>query len=139
MSDAASDIASPNIAFLACAIIKIMRNKKFSVSKSPSSLLATRFQLLNSSSGFTLVELLIFLGMFAALSAAFITVLLTVTRVQVRQASVVEVGEQSQFLLQQIQYYIEKSSLIDIPQDTPTSTLKLWTGVPPWRTLELFI
>ena len=78
---------------------------------------------------FTLVELLIFLGMFAALSAAFITVLLTVTRVQVRQASVVEVGEQSQFLLQQIQYYIEKSSLIDIPQDTPTSTLKLWTGV----------
>ena len=32
-------------------------------------------------------------------------------------------------MLQQIQYYIEKSSLIDIPQDTPTSTLKLWTGV----------
>jgi len=106
-----------------------MRNKKFPASKSPSSLLDSRFQLLASSSGFTLIELLIFLGMFAALSAAFITVLLTVTRVQVRQASVVEVGEQSQFLLQQIQYYIEKSSLIDIPQDTPTSTLKLWTGV----------
>ena len=78
---------------------------------------------------FTLIELLVFLGIFAFMSAAFIAVLLTVTRVQVRQASVVEVSEQSQFLLQQIQYYIEKSSLIDIPQDTPTSTLKLWTGV----------
>lgn len=79
--------------------------------------------------GFTLVELLVFLGIFALTSAAFITVLLTVTRVQVRQSSVAEVSEQSQFLLQQIQYYIEKSSLIDVPQDTPTSTLKLWTGV----------
>ncbi len=78
---------------------------------------------------FTLVELLIFLGLFAVLSVAFISVLVTVTQVQVRQSSVVEVSEQSQFLLQQMQYYIEKSSLIDIPQDTPTSTLKLWTGI----------
>jgi len=90
--------------------------------------------------GFTLIELLIFLGIFAFTSAAFITVLLTVTRVQVRQASVAEVSEQSQFLLQQIQYYIEKSSLVNIPQDTPTSTLKLWTGVnaqdPTYITLQ---
>jgi hypothetical protein len=47
----------------------------------------------------------------------------------VRQASVVEVSEQSQFLLQQIQYYIQNSSMIDIPVNTPTSTLKLFTGV----------
>jgi type II secretory pathway component PulJ len=80
-------------------------------------------------SGFTLVELLIFLGMFAVISIAFISVLVAVTRVQVRQASAVEVGEQSQFLLQKLQYYIEGSSLVDIPQDTATSTLKLYTGV----------
>jgi type II secretory pathway pseudopilin PulG len=85
--------------------------------------------MISTRKAFTLVELLIFLGIFAFASAAFITVLLTVTRVQVRQASVADVSEQSQFLLQQIQYYIEGSSLVDIPQDTPTSTLKLWTGV----------
>lgn len=79
--------------------------------------------------GFTLVELLIFLGVFGAVSAGLIGILVTITRVQVRQSSAVEVGTQSQFLLQQAQYYIGKSSLVDIPQDTPTSTLKLYTGV----------
>lgn len=83
----------------------------------------------NSSSGFTLVELIIFLGIFAFASAAFISILLTVTRVQVRESSVAEVSEQSQFLLQQIQYYIERSSMVDIATDAPTSTLKLWMGV----------
>lgn len=82
-----------------------------------------------NKNGFTLVELIIFIALFAALSGSFITILLTVTRVQVRQASVVEVSEQSQFLLQQIQYYIQNSSMIDIPINTPTSTLKLYTGV----------
>ncbi len=79
--------------------------------------------------GFTLVELLISLGIFAFISVAFITILIAVTRVQVQQSSAVEVGTQSQALLQKIQYYVEQSSLIDIPQDTPTSTLKLYTGV----------
>ena len=82
-----------------------------------------------NKNGFTLVELIIFIALFAALSGSFITILLTVTRVQVRQVSVVEVSEQSQFLLQQIQYYIQNSSMIDIPINTPTSTLKLYTGV----------
>jgi prepilin-type N-terminal cleavage/methylation domain-containing protein len=102
-------------------MIKKMRNN----TRAP----AFKLRLQGSYRGFTLIELLVFLAIFASASAAFITVLLTATRLQVRQASVVEVSEQSQFLLQQIQYYIEKSSLIDIPQDTPTSTLKLWTGV----------
>jgi prepilin-type N-terminal cleavage/methylation domain-containing protein len=79
--------------------------------------------------GFTLIELIIFIALFAALSGSFIAILLTVTRVQVRQVSVVEVSEQSQFLLQQIQYYIQNSSMIDMPVNTPTSTLKLFTGV----------
>lgn len=83
----------------------------------------------SSRKAFTLVELLIFLGIFAGTSAAFITILITVTRVQVRQASVADVSEQSQFLLQQVQYYISRSSLVDIPQDTPTSTLRLLTGI----------
>lgn len=78
---------------------------------------------------FTLIELLIFLGIFAFVSAGFVTVLLAVTKVQVGQASAIEVSEQSQFLLQQVQYYVEKASLVDMTQDAPTGTLKLWLGV----------
>lgn len=89
---------------------------------------------------FTLVELLIFLGIFSVISIAFVAVLITVTRVQVQQSSAIEVGTQSQALLQQVQYYIEKSSLVDMPQDAPTSTLKIYTGVnaqdPTYITLQ---
>jgi hypothetical protein len=77
---------------------------------------------------YTLVELLVFLAIFVLVIVGFTTVLITVTRVQTRQSSSIEVDQQSQFLLQQFQYYITQSSLIDIPQDTPTSTLILRMG-----------
>lgn len=79
----------------------------------------------NSRRGFSLVELLIFSAIFTVIMVIFITILVAVTRVQVRQSSAAEVNSQSQFLLQQIQYYVQTSSLVDMPQDTPTTTLKL--------------
>ena len=75
--------------------------------------------------GFTILELLIFAAIFAVAMAGFITVLVTVTRVQSRQASANEVETQGQFLLQQFQYYIQSARLADMTQDVATGTLKL--------------
>jgi type II secretory pathway pseudopilin PulG len=80
---------------------------------------------LHSRKGFTLIELLVFTAIFTIVVVAFIAILVSFTRVQVRQTSVAEVNQQSQFLLQQIQYYIEGSSLVDLEQDASSSTLKL--------------
>jgi Tfp pilus assembly protein PilV len=76
-------------------------------------------------SGFSLIELLIFSVIFALIMMAFITILVAVLKVQTRQSGAAEVNQQSQFLLQQIQYYVERSSLIELPQDVATTTLKL--------------
>lgn len=84
------------------------------------SLLAT-----HSRGGFTVLELVIFSVIFAIASVAFVGILVTITRVQVRQSSAAEVNQQSLFLLQTLQRYIEQASLIEMPADTATSTLKL--------------
>jgi Tfp pilus assembly protein PilV len=75
--------------------------------------------------GFTLIEVLIFLGIFTAIMVVFLTVLISVSSVQIRNISSNEVNQQSQFLLSTIQRYVESSSLIDMPADVTTSTLKL--------------
>ena len=76
-------------------------------------------------SGFTLLELLIFSAIFAVLSVTFMGILVSVLRIQARQSGAAEVGQQSQFLAQVVQYYVERSSLIDMPVDTATTTLTL--------------
>ncbi|MDE2020837.1 MAG: type II secretion system protein, partial [Patescibacteria group bacterium] len=55
---------------------------------------------------FTLIELLLAIGIFSIVVVSFITIFLVITRVQVRQASLAEVNGQSQYLLQELQYYI---------------------------------
>ena len=76
-------------------------------------------------SAFTLFEILIATALFSIVIGSFITILVTVTRIQVQQASLAEVNQQSQFLLQQVQYYVAHSSLIDMPVDQATTTLRL--------------
>lgn len=75
--------------------------------------------------GFTLMELVIFAGIFTLTVASFLTVLVAMTRVQVRQSGAAEVNQQSQFLLQTIQRYVEQSSMIELAKDTATTTLRL--------------
>lgn len=75
--------------------------------------------------GFTLIELLIFTAIFLSVSIALITILVIFSDIQAQQTSVVEVNQQSQFVLQSIQRYIEDAVLIEIPPDQATSTLKL--------------
>jgi len=75
--------------------------------------------------GFTLIELLIFMAIFSIIMVAFLSVLVSISSVQIRSISSIEVNQQSQFLLSNIQRYIESSSLIEIPAEVSTSTLKL--------------
>jgi len=76
----------------------------------------------DSRSGFTVIELLIFAAIFSVVTVSFIAILVAVTRVNVRQSSTAEVN---QLLLQNIQSYVEQSSLVELPADTATTSLKL--------------
>lgn len=78
-----------------------------------------------SRRGFTVIELLIFSAIFAVVAITFVAILVSITRVQLRQVSVAEVSQQSQFVLQTLERYIEQSSLIEMATDAPTSTLTL--------------
>jgi type II secretory pathway pseudopilin PulG len=80
---------------------------------------------LRSREGFTLVEILIFTAILAIVAVAFSSILVSITRVQVRQSAAAEVNQQSQFLLQTLQRYVESSSLVEMSSDAPTTTLKL--------------
>lgn len=74
---------------------------------------------------FTVLELTVFMAIFVVISIAFITILVSVLRVQARQSSVAEVSQQSQYLMQTIQYYVERSSVIEMEDGTATATIKL--------------
>ncbi len=77
------------------------------------------------STGFTLIELLLFSAIFAIVITVFISVLVSTTRIQVKQNAQAEVNGQSTMLLQNIQRYVERSSLVEASSDTASSTLKL--------------
>lgn len=83
------------------------------------------FSIFHSGDGFSVLELLIFSAIFTVVMLVFITILISVVGVNARQMASSEVNQQSQFLLQQLKYYIERSSLVEIPQDAPAATLKL--------------
>jgi len=69
--------------------------------------------------------MLIAISIFAVIAIAFVSILTVVTQVQVQSSSSSVVNQESQFLLQKLQYYVGTASIIDIPTSTPTSTLKL--------------
>ncbi|MBI2623584.1 MAG: hypothetical protein HYW65_03350 [Candidatus Liptonbacteria bacterium] len=75
--------------------------------------------------GFTIFELIVFAGILTLIIVAFITILVSVTRVHVRQSAAAEVNQQSQFVLQTIQYRVEQASVIELDENAATSTLKL--------------
>src|SRR5690242_17848284 len=78
-----------------------------------------------SHSGFTLIELIVGIGIFTGVIIAFLTAFVFVSKNSVTDSTEAEVATQSQFLLQTIQYYIERSSLVDIATSSATSTLQL--------------
>ncbi|HEX4103911.1 MAG TPA: LamG-like jellyroll fold domain-containing protein [Candidatus Paceibacterota bacterium] len=75
--------------------------------------------------GFTLIELLVFVALFSVAIIGLITIFVTITRVQSHETSANEVETQGQFLLQQLQYYIQTARLVDMVEDAKMSSLKL--------------
>lgn len=76
-------------------------------------------------SGFTLIEVMIFTAIFSVVAIAFLWILVSVARIQVRGLAAAEVTTQSQFLLHIVQNYVERSSVVDISAGTPVQTLVL--------------
>jgi len=74
--------------------------------------------------GFTLVEVLLSVAIFSVIIVAFIGMLVVILQIQAQSSSSQAVNQESQFLLQKMQYYVESASLINVPTSTPTSTLK---------------
>jgi type II secretory pathway pseudopilin PulG len=75
--------------------------------------------------GFTLIELLIFTGIFTGLALIVTSILVIVTRIQSRESGVAEVTSQSNFVLRTVQDTVERASMIDMTQDSASSTLAL--------------
>jgi competence protein ComGC len=89
--------------------------------------------------GFTIFELIIFAAVLTLIMVAFITVLVSITRVHMRQSAAAEVNQQSQFLLQKIQHHIEQSSLIELNANTATSTLRLRMAATSSDPLSIYL
>jgi competence protein ComGC len=77
--------------------------------------------------GFTLIELLIFVALFSIVIVALILIFVQVITVQTGAVASSEVTAQGQFLLQQIQSYVQNSRIINMSANVTTSTLTLST------------
>lgn len=77
------------------------------------------------TTGFALVELLIYVGIFAVSAVFLVSILTVVTQVQVRQTSVHEVNQQLSFVKDTVQRLVQTSSLVDMDAGVATSTLTL--------------
>lgn len=78
-----------------------------------------------SRQGFTVLELIVFVAIFSFTIVGFISILVSITKVQVKQGAAAEVSQQSQYILQTLQYYVERSSLIEADTNTASSSVKL--------------
>jgi Tfp pilus assembly protein FimT len=75
--------------------------------------------------GFSLIELLIYVAIFAASSVFMVGILIVFTQINLRQTAVNEVNNQVSFVKNTIQRNVRNSSIIDVPVGTSTSTLVL--------------
>ena len=75
--------------------------------------------------GFTLLELLVFTAIFTIVTIGFVAALIEVLHVQSEESTATEVKTQGQFLMQQIQYYVQSARLVDMTPDVATGTLQL--------------
>ena len=80
---------------------------------------------MKNTNGFSLIEVLIYIAIFAVSAIFLVSILIVVTRVQLKQASSHEVEQQISFVGETVRRYVQKSSLIDITPGITTSTLRL--------------
>lgn len=75
--------------------------------------------------GFSLIELLIYIGIFVASSVFLVSILIIFTRIHLQQTSINTVNQQISFVNNTVQRLVRQSSLIDIPAGVSTSSLTL--------------
>ena len=68
--------------------------------------------------------MLISTAIFSVIIVSFIGIMVVVLQIQAQSSSSVAVNQESQALLQKMQYYVESASIINIPTSTATSTLQ---------------
>jgi len=78
----------------------------------------------HNNKGFTLVEILIYVGILAVVGGALTGILTNVSRIQTRESASSEVTNQLNFVMQTIDRLVKESSLIEM-DNNPTSTLTL--------------
>jgi len=76
-------------------------------------------------SGFSLVELLVYIAVFSVSAVFLVTILTVVMQVQVKQSSTQEVNQQLSFVKDTVQRLVQSSSLVDMELGSATSTLTL--------------
>ncbi len=75
--------------------------------------------------GFSLVELLVYIAIFAGSAAFLISIFVVFTRIHVRQGSLNEINSQMSFVNDTIGQLVRASSQVDMESGTATSTLTL--------------
>lgn len=83
---------------------------------------------MRSEHGFSLLELVIYIAIFAVSSTFLMAILTTITRIQVRQQSANQVNQQVSFISSAIRRFVQEASVIDMPAGVSTSTLTLRTA-----------
>ena len=81
--------------------------------------------LFKNNQGFSLMEMLIYVGILGIVASVATGIFLSVTKVQTEQSAQVEISGQLNFAMQTIQRLIRNSSLVDINPGTPTTSLTL--------------
>ena len=97
-------------------------NRKFHASYTIASPAHNRVRVRGA---FTLVELLVYIAVFSVVAVFLVGILTTVTRTQVRQASVNNVTREVTFVADTIQRYVRAASAVESALGVPTSTLVL--------------
>ncbi|MBI2278999.1 MAG: prepilin-type N-terminal cleavage/methylation domain-containing protein [Candidatus Brennerbacteria bacterium] len=80
---------------------------------------------MNRRGGFTLIELIVYMAIFAVSAVFLVSILTSVTRTQVRQASGNEVNQQLSFVASTIQRLVRSASVIENDAGVASTTLLL--------------
>ena len=80
---------------------------------------------LSDRQGFSLIEMLIYISIFVAISAFLVSILIIFTQVHVRQTSINEVNDQISFVNNTVERLVRESRIIDMTSNVTTSTLTL--------------
>ncbi len=78
-----------------------------------------------AAAGFSLVELLIYIAIFAVTAVFLVAILTTITSIQTRQSTLNVVNSQLSFVSNEVTQLVHTSSLVDMTTGVATSTLEL--------------